>query len=125
MWSRLWLCGLALSTATLGAAGEPVSVRVNPSVAVAPTTLAIRVNVAPQEANRALEIVVDSDDFYRSSRVPLEGDRGPVVSTMQIGSVPAGDYQVTATVIGAGAPARSFARKCIASACLFPASFLN
>ena len=100
-WSRLWLFGLAVSTATLGAAGEPVSVRVNPSVAIAPTTLAIRVNVAPQPGNRALEIVVDSSDFYRLSRMQLEGDKGPVINTLNIGGVPAGDYEVTATVIGA------------------------
>jgi hypothetical protein len=110
MWSRSLLLGLALSTATLGAAGDPVSVRVNPSVAVAPTTLAIRVNVVPQAGNRALEIVVDSDDFYRSSRVQLDGDLGPVVNTMQIGSVPAGDYEVTATVIGADGKRGTMAR---------------
>ena len=110
MSSRLWLLGLTLSTATLGAAGDPVSVRVNPSVAVAPTALAIRVNVVPQAGNRALEIVVDSDDFYRSSRVQLDGDLGPVVNTMQIDSVPAGDYEVTATVIGADGKRGTMAR---------------
>ena len=100
-WSRLWLFGLAFSTATIVAAGEPVSIRVNPSVSVAPTMLAIRVAVAPQSQNRALEIVVDSSDFYRSSRVQLEGDRAPVINTLKIDSVPAGTYEVTATVIGA------------------------
>ncbi|HZI79407.1 MAG TPA: hypothetical protein VFD69_07835 [Vicinamibacterales bacterium] len=98
--SRLWLLGLMLSTATLVAAGDQVSVRVNPSVAVAPTTLAIRVNVARQPENRALEIVVDSSDFYRLSRVQLDGDRAPTVNTLRIDSVPAGEYEVTATVIG-------------------------
>ena len=101
MSSRLWLFGLALSTATLVGAGEPVSIRVNPSIAVAPTMLAISVNVSPQSQNRALEIVVDSSDFYRLSRVQLEGDKGPVVNTLKIDRVPAGDYEVTATVIGA------------------------
>ena len=109
-WSRLWLFGLALSTATLGAAGEPVSVRVNPSVAIAPTMLAISVNVAPQAENRALEIVVDSSDFYRLSRVQLEGDKGPVMNTLKIDSVPAGDYIVTATVIGADGRRGTMAR---------------
>jgi hypothetical protein len=37
--------------------------------------LAVRVNVAPQSGNRAFEIVVDSNDFYRPSRVQLDGDR--------------------------------------------------
>ena len=98
--SRLWLFGLALSTATIVAGGAPVSVRVNPSVAIAPTALAISVNVVPQPQNRALEIVVDSGDFYRLSRVQLEGDRGPVINTMKVASVPPGEYEVTATVIG-------------------------
>ena len=99
-WSRSWLFGLALSTATLAAAGDAVSVRVNPSVSVAPTMLAIRVNVVPHPKNRALEIVVDSSDFYRLSRVELDGDHAPTVNTLKIDSVPAGDYEVTATVIG-------------------------
>lgn len=108
--SRLWLFGLALSTATLAAAGDPVSLRVNPSVSIAPTMLAITVSVAPRAENRALEIVVDSGDFYRLSRVQLEGERGPVVNTMKIGGVPAGDYDVTATVIGAGGKRGTMAR---------------
>jgi hypothetical protein len=109
-WSRLWLFGLTLSTATLGAAGDPVSVRVNPTVSVAPTVLAIRVNVAPQSENRALEIVVDSEDFYRLSRVELDGDRAPIVNTLTIASVPAGDYDVIATVIGSDGKRSSMAR---------------
>jgi hypothetical protein len=107
---RLWLFGLALSTATLAAAGDAPSLRVSPSVAVAPTVLAIRVNVAPQSENRALEIVVDSSDFYRLSRVQLDGDRGPVVNTLKVDHVPAGDYEVTATVIGADGKRGTVAR---------------
>lgn len=109
-WSRLWLFGLALSTATLGAAGDPLSIRVNPTVSVAPTVLAIRVNVAPRADNRALEIVVDSDDFFRLSRVELDGDRAPLVNTLTIGSVPAGVYVVTATLIGSDGKRGSMAR---------------
>jgi hypothetical protein len=109
-WSRMWLFGLALSTATLGAAGDPVSIRVNPSVAIAPTMLAISVRVAPQAENRALEVVVDSDEFYRLSRVQLDGDRAPIVTRMRIDSVPAGDYEVTATLIGADGKRGALAR---------------
>ena len=108
--SRLWLFGLALSAATLGAAGDPVSLRVNPAISVAPTILAISVSVAPQPENRALEIVVDSTDFYRLSRVQLDGDRAPRINTMKIDSVPPGDYEVTATVIGADGKRSTMAR---------------
>ena len=110
MWSRLWLFGLALSTAAAVGAGQPVSIRVNPAIAVAPTMLAISVSVSPQPQNRALEIVVDSSDFYRLSRVQLEGDRAPLVNTLKINSVPAGDYEVTATVIGSDGRRGSIAR---------------
>ena len=110
--SRSWLLGLALSTATLAAAGDPVALRVSPSVSIAPTMLAISVSVAPQPENRALEIVVDSHDFYRLSRVQLDGDRSPRINTMKIDGVPAGEYEVTATVLGAdgkrGTMARAF-----------------
>ncbi|HEV8396075.1 MAG TPA: hypothetical protein VGQ37_17465 [Vicinamibacterales bacterium] len=108
--SRLWLFGLALSTATIVVAGEPVSIRVSPSVSIAPSMLAIRVSVTPQPQNRALEIVVDSSDFYRLSRVELDGDRAPTVNELKVGSVPAGDYEVTATVIGADGRRGSVAR---------------
>jgi hypothetical protein len=108
--SRLWLFGLALSTATLAAAGDPVSLRVNPTVSIAPTMLAIRVSVPPQSENRALEIVVDSSDFYRLSRVQLDGELGPAVNTLKIDSVPAGDYEVTATVIGTDGKRAKMAR---------------
>ena len=109
-WSRLWLFGLALSTATLGAAGDPASIRVNPSVSVAPTALAIRVSIPPLPENRALEIEVDSSDFYRLSLIQLEGDKGPTVNTLKIDGVPAGDYEVTATVIGADGRRNKVAR---------------
>ena len=110
MRSRLWLFGLALSTATLAAEGDPVTLRVNPTISVAPTMLAIRVNVVPQPGNRALELVVDSSDFYRLSRVQLDGDRAPIVNTLKIPSVPAGAYEVTATVISADGKRSPMAR---------------
>jgi hypothetical protein len=95
----VWALGLALATATVAATGESVSVRVTPTVAVAPTMLAITVNVARQPENRELEIVVDSGGFYRMSRVPLDGEHAPLVNTLKIPSVPAGEYEVIATVI--------------------------
>jgi hypothetical protein len=110
MRSRVWLFGLALTTTTLVAAGDPVSVNVNPSVSIAPATLGIRVRVAPEADNRALEIVVDSADFYRLSRVQLEGDRAPSVTTLRVDSVPAGGYEVTATLIDAAGGRRALAR---------------
>jgi len=94
----------------VAAAGESVSIRVTPTVAVAPTMLAISVNVVRQPENRELEIVVDSGEFYRMSRVPLDGAHAPLVNTLKIPSVPAGEYEVIATVIGANGRRATTAR---------------
>jgi hypothetical protein len=110
MRSRSWLFGLVLASTTLVAAGDPVSLQVNPSVSLAPATLGIRVRVAPESDNRALEIVVDSDEFYRLSRIQLDGDRAPSVNTLRLESVPAGGYDVTASVIGVDGGRRALAR---------------
>ena len=107
---RVLLLLLTAATTTLVGAGQPVSIQVNPAVSFAPSTLGIRVRVPPQSENRALEIVVDSDDYYRMSRVQLEGDRAPTVNTLTIPGVPAGGYEVTATVIGADGHSRALAR---------------
>lgn len=108
------LCGgLALGTAAIAVADEPVTLHVNPSVSVAPATVGIRVRVPPEADNRALEIVLDSENFYRSSRLELDGDRAPLVSTLRVGSLPAGTYVVTAAVMGVDGARRGLARKSV------------
>ena len=93
--------GLLIAASTVsGTAKESVSIRVSPAVAFAPADLIIRTSVEPDERNRAVEIVADSDAFYRSSAVPLEGNRAPKTTTVTFHGVPAGDYSVTAVLIG-------------------------
>ena len=53
--------GLLIAASTVsGTAKESVSIRVSPTVAVAPAELIIRTSVEPDERNRAVEIVADS-----------------------------------------------------------------
>jgi hypothetical protein len=44
--------------------------------------------------------VANSDSFYRSSAIQLDGDRAPKTMTVTFHSVPAGEYSVTAALIG-------------------------
>src|SRR5438105_832845 len=78
-WSaRLALCGLlmaALGQRPMGNA--PLTVRVSPTVSFAPATVFIRASVEADADNRAIAVSAESNDFYRSSEVPLDGDHAP------------------------------------------------
>ena len=49
-----------------------------------------------------MEVIADSAEFYRSSAITLEGDRAPKTMMVEFRTVPPGDYEVTAMLIGAG-----------------------
>ena len=73
--AALLICGAALPVG----AGEtnPITMRVSPAIAFAPANLIVRATVQAHESNRAIEIVAESDSFYRSSEIQLEGDHAP------------------------------------------------
>jgi hypothetical protein len=103
---------LILTTATTPiGAGERVSIRVSPAVAFAPANLVVRASVEADEANRIMQIVAESQDFYRSSEVQLEGDKAPRTSMIEFRSVPPGAYEVRVTVMGSDGEQRAFARQ--------------
>jgi streptogramin lyase len=101
---------MALMTTTAVGAKEPLSIRVSPAISFAPATLVIRTSVEPDAGNRAMEVVADSDGFYRSSAIQLDGDRAPKTTTFEFRSLPSGEYDVTAVVIGADGQRRALAR---------------
>jgi hypothetical protein len=76
----------------------------------APANLVIRTTVEPDAENRAIEIVADSDEFYRASSVQLEGDHAPKTTIFEFRSLPPGEYKVTAAVVGADGKQRGSAR---------------
>ena len=107
---RASVVGLILAMTTMGAAKEPVSIHVSPAVSFAPADLFIRMSVEPDARNRAIEVIADSDAFYRSSAIQLEGDRAARTTTVQFHSVPPGEYNVTVAVIGDDGRPRGLAR---------------
>jgi hypothetical protein len=46
-----------------------------PLVASAPANLIVQTRIQANEANRSIEIVAESDDVRRSSKLPLDGGR--------------------------------------------------
>ena len=105
-----WVVGLAITATTAGTAKEPVSIQVSPAVSFAPADLVIRMSIEPDVRNRAIEIVADSEAFYRSSAIQLEGDRAAKTTTVQFHAVPPGEYDVVVAVIGADGHPRGLAR---------------
>ena len=86
----------------LGATGtraqDPVRIAASPTFAFAPALLRVRVHVEPNAANRTLTITADSDGYYRSSLIELEGDTSERTFFVEFKRVPAGQYQLSAVV---------------------------
>jgi hypothetical protein len=98
MSARTWVCGVMMVMTTSVGASHKVSMKVSPSIAFAPATLVIRTRVEPDADNREMDLVAESDEFYSSSTVQLDGDRAPLTSMFQLRGLPSGEYEVTASV---------------------------
>ena len=92
---------LMASAATLPlGAGEPITMRVSPAVSFAPANLVVRTTIPSDPENRAVEILAESPDFYRSSEIQLEGDKAARTTSFEFRSLPPGTYEVRATLFG-------------------------
>ena len=107
---KAWTIGLMMAATPAGAANGSLSVRVSPATSFAPANLVIRTRVEPDADNRAIEVIADGEDFMRSSMMQLEGDRAPKTTVFEFRSLPPGEYQVTASLIGADGKRRAMER---------------
>jgi hypothetical protein len=99
MKATLMLSAVLTLTTVSAHGGDALTLAVSPKQAFAPSNLRIRARVAPDPANRLLEIVAESVEFYRSSQIQLEGDQAPATITFEFRGVPGGDYEVSALLI--------------------------
>ena len=97
--------------APLLGAGERMTLKVSPAVAFAPANLVVRATIPADADNRAVEIVAESDDFYRSSQIQLEGEKAARISLFEFRSLPPGTYQVRANLLGADGRSRAMIRQ--------------
>jgi hypothetical protein len=100
----LGLVGILLVAVTHPAgAGERMIMKVTPAVAFAPANLVVRAVVEADADNRAIAVVAESEDFYRSSEIQLDGDHAPRTNTFEFRSLPPGNYSVKAMLMGRAA----------------------
>jgi hypothetical protein len=106
------LFGILMASATLPlGAGERISMKVSPQFAFAPATLIVRATIDADSENRAVEIVAESADFYRSSEISLEGEQAPRTSVCEFHGLPSGTYTVKAVLFGTDGRQRALAQK--------------
>jgi hypothetical protein len=110
---RACVFGVLIASATTlpVGAGERITLKVSPAVSFAPANLVVRATVEADADNRAIEIVAESQDFYRSSEIQLEGDKAARTSTFEFRSLPPGTYEVRAKLFGADGQTRAAVRQ--------------
>jgi hypothetical protein len=101
---------LLVGTAPMGA-GERITLKVSPAVAFAPANLVVRATILADPDNRAVQVVAESADFYRSSEMQLEGDRAARTNTFEFRSLPPGTYVVSANLMGVDGRSRGLSRQ--------------
>jgi hypothetical protein len=92
------LLGVLIAQPLQSAAGERISLELSRRIMSSPGRLTARVFIERDEVNRALEIVAESPVFYRSSLIPIDGDRAPRVTEVTFKGLPVGEYVVAAVL---------------------------
>jgi hypothetical protein len=92
-------------------AGESITIAVSPRQSIGPTNLTVRLRVEPNADNRVLEVAADSDDFYRSSMIQLDGERAARTVFVEFRGVPSGAYQVSGALFNSVGHRRGLARQ--------------
>jgi uncharacterized protein (DUF58 family) len=108
---RLGLFWLLLSSAVFAEPIERLTLAASPVSSFAPANLVVRVHVTPDSANRALEVIAESSDYLRSSRIQLDGEDAPKTVTLEFRGLPHGDYAVRGALIDSAGHERATARR--------------
>jgi hypothetical protein len=96
--------GLGMAGAPSVQGEQPLKVRVSPTLVLAPGAVSVHASVNTDPDNRLLEVVAESADYYRSSRIQLDGEAAPRMSVFEFRGLPSGDYQITAVLTGSAGP---------------------
>ena len=94
----LVILGLTTLTSPYLPAKEVVEITIRGHFYPAPATVPITIAVEPGEDNRALTVEMESDDFYRSSMLELDGKNEKRLHMVEFKSLPPGAYVVRAQV---------------------------
>jgi len=95
------LLSVSLVVPVLWAAGDsPIQARVFPPAAFAPTDLLVRASIEPDDRNRSVEFVIDSEAMFASSTIELDGERAPRTKEVRFRRLPAGIYEIRVILMG-------------------------
>jgi hypothetical protein len=108
---RLGLLWLLLSSTVSAGPIDRLTLAASPVSSFAPAHLVVRVHVTPDPANRALEVIAESSDYFRSSRMPLDGEDAPTTITLEFRGLPQGDYAVRGRLIDSAGHERASVRR--------------
>jgi hypothetical protein len=104
------LTAALVSPSTTVAAADKLSMRLSQTVASAPAEVIVTATVERGADNRALEIAAESQDFFRSSLVTLDGDQAPRTTQLRFTNLPSGEYVVVVVLHGSHGE-RTFERR--------------
>ena len=93
------ILALGSLTASRSPAKELVEITVRGHYFAAPATVPITVAVEPGASNRLLVVEADSDDYFRSSAVELDGENEKRLHRVEFKSLPEGQYVLRARVL--------------------------
>ena len=113
MRAHLVAAALFLSSEMFFGAKDPLTMAVSPVQSFAPTNLLIRIHVEPDADNRALVVVAESGEYYRSSRMQLDGVDAPRTISLEMRNLPGGDYDVWSALINSTGRERAAVRTTI------------
>jgi hypothetical protein len=108
---RLGLFWLLLSSAVSAGPVERLTLAASPVSSFAPANLVVRVHVTPDPANRALEVIAESSDYFRSSRMQLDGEDAAKTVTLEFRDLPQGHYAVRGRLIDSAGHERAIVRR--------------
>jgi len=108
---RLGLFWLLLSSAVYAGPIDRLTLAASPVSSFAPANLVVRVHVTPDPANRALEVIAESSDYFRSSRMQLDGEDARKTITLEFRGLPPGEYSVWGRLIDSAGHQRATVRR--------------
>jgi hypothetical protein len=80
--------------------GEVLRIHVSPVIAREPALLVVRVMLESPAGGRFLKVTAESQDFYRSSEIPIDGRNATPLKVFEFSNLPAGVYEVTGILVG-------------------------
>ena len=107
----LMLSALLSLTTIPASTGEHLRIDVSPLMSFAPSNFKILTRLVPSDENRILDIIADSGEFYRSSQIPLEGERAPAIIALEFRDMPPGDYEVYGVLTDRAGERRAVSRQ--------------